>query len=62
MTDKNELKNEELEQLAGGFVPWLEEIISPVGNVTPNFIGKDRPIVPITGKPGNSENAEFILP
>lgn len=59
---KNEMTNEELKQVAGGFVPWLEEIISPVGNETPNFIGKARPIIPVPGEPGKEESAEFILP
>ena len=57
---KNEMTNEELEQVAGGFVPWLEEIISPVGKETPNFIGKGSPIVPITGKPQPGEGAQFV--
>lgn len=57
---KNEMTNKELEQAAGGFVPWLEEIISPVGNETPNFIGKACPIVPITGEPLPGEGAQFV--
>ena len=60
MTDQNKLRNEELMQIAGGFVPWLEEIISPVGNENPNFIGKDRPVLPITGEPLPGEGAQFV--
>ena len=46
--------------------PWCkvndEELENVVGGVIPNFIGKDRPIAPITGEPGNGEKTEFILP
>lgn len=37
-----------------------EELEDVVGGVTPNFIGKDRPIAPITGEPLPVEGAQFV--
>lgn len=45
-------------------LPWCkvndEELENVVGGVTPNFIGKDRPILPITGEPQPGEGAKFV--
>lgn len=45
---KNEMTNEELEQIAGG--------------VTPNLIIGKFPSIPVPGEPLPGENVQFILP
>ena len=44
--------------------PWCkvndEELENVVGGVTPNFIGKVRPIAPITEEPLPGEGAQFV--
>lgn len=45
-------------------IPWSkvndEELEDVVGGVTPNFISKGRPIVPIIGEPLPGEGAQFV--